>query len=50
MAYMRVSCYIHDGDFWILDDRISDTVSEEVRQNPDAYYEYVYEKVKKIYM
>lgn len=50
MAYMRVSCYIHDGDFWILDDRISDTVSEEVRQNPDAYYEYVYEKVKKIYL
>ncbi len=50
MASMRVSCYIHDGDFWIRDDRISDTVSEEIRQNPDAYYNYVYELVKKTYM
>lgn len=50
LAYVRVTCYIHDGDFWIRDERISDTVTDALKNNPDAYYEYIYEKVKREFM
>lgn len=48
--FLRVSCYIHDGDFWIRDERISDTVSIQLRNDSDAFYEYIFEKVKKEFM
>jgi hypothetical protein len=44
---LRLSCYILDGGFWILDDRLNDHLD-----NPDDWnvlYEYVYEKIKKKY-
>ncbi|OCA10263.1 hypothetical protein XM61_03130, partial [Acinetobacter pittii] len=50
LPFVRVTCYIFDGDFWIRDERISDTVSIEIKNNPDAYYEYIFEKVKTEYM
>ena len=50
LPFIRVNCYIYDGDFWIRDERISDTVSDQLKTNPDAFYEYIYEKVKNEYM
>lgn len=49
-SFVQLTCYINDGDFWIRDERISDTVTNALKNNPDAYYEYIYEKVKKEFM
>jgi len=46
-ATLRLSCYISDGGFWILDDRLNDYL-----ENPNdlkVLYEYVYENINKKY-